>query len=104
VGSTIAGNVHEATFTIGDTEFTRTVQGVAPRANVISYLICFPGCPSTSAVAAVDQAITDGVDVLNYSISGIDNPWLDPVDLAFLDAYEAGIVVNASAGNDGPNT
>jgi subtilisin family serine protease len=102
--STAAGNVHDATFTLGESEFTRTIQGVAPRANVISYLICDPQCPSASAVAAVDQAIADGVDVLNYSISGTDNPWLDAVDLAFLDAYEAGIFVAASAGNDGPNT
>lgn len=100
--STAAGNVHDATFTVGNDTFTRTVQRVAPRANVISYLVCFPGCPSTSAVAAVDQAIADGVDVLSYSISGADNPWNDIVDLAFLDAYEAGIFVTASAGNDGP--
>jgi hypothetical protein len=102
VGSTIAGNVHEATFTVGSETHTRTVQGVAPRANVISYLICFPTCPGTSAVAAVDQAILDGVDVLNYSISGGDDPWNDITDLAFLDAFNAGMFVSASAGNDGP--
>jgi subtilisin family serine protease len=104
VGSTIAGNLHDATFSFGPTEFTRTVQGVAPRANVISYLICDPQCPSSSAVAAVDQAIADGVDVINYSISGVDDPWVDPVDQAFLDAFEAGLFVSASAGNDGPGT
>jgi hypothetical protein len=104
VGSTIAGNVHDAVFSFGPTEFTRTVQGVAPRANVISYLICDPQCPSSAAVAAVNQAIADGVDVLNYSISGVDDPWVDPVDLAFLDAFEAGLFVSASAGNNGPGT
>jgi hypothetical protein len=102
VGSTIAGNKHDATFTVGNDEFTRTVQGVAPRANVISYLVCFPSCPSTSSVAAVNQAIADGTNVLNYSISGVDNPWADAVDLAFLDAFEAGMFVSASAGNSGP--
>ncbi|QSB13645.1 S8 family serine peptidase [Natronosporangium hydrolyticum] len=104
VGGTIAGNRHDAVFTFGQTEFTRTVQGVAPRANVISYLVCDPGCPGAASVAAVNQAVEDGVDVLNYSISGVDNPWADPVDLAFLDAFEAGMVVSASAGNAGPNT
>ncbi|SDS20549.1 S8 family serine peptidase [Jiangella sp. DSM 45060] len=100
--STAAGNVHEATATIGNGTFTRTVQGVAPHANVISYLVCSPSCPGTSSVAAVEQAIADGVDVLNYSISGSDDPWNDIVDLAFLEAFNAGVFVAASAGNDGP--
>lgn len=102
VAGTIAGNVHDAEFTLGTETFTRTVEGVAPRANVISYLVCFPGCPQTSTVAAVDQAISDQVNVLNYSISGGDDPWNDLVDAAFLDAYDAGIFVAASAGNAGP--
>ena len=79
-----------------------TISGVAPHANIIAYKICNPSCPGSSAIEAVDLAIADDVDVLNYSISGTDNPWLDPVDLAFLDAYGAGIFVSASAGNDGP--
>lgn len=102
VGSTIAGNVHEARFTVAGDEVTRTIQGVAPRANVISYQVCFPTCPESSTVAAVDQAIADPTEVLNYSIEGTDNPWNDIVDLAFLDAFQAGIFVAASAGNAGP--
>ena len=102
VGGTIAGNLHEAVFTVGSDVFTRTVSGVAPRANVISYQVCDPSCPGTSSIAAVNQAIADGVDVLNYSISGGDSPWTDLVDLAFLDATAAGMFVSASAGNAGP--
>src|SRR5690606_227053 len=102
VASTIAGNIHEVTFRIGNEQFTRTIQGVAPRANIVSYLVCFPTCPVSSSVAAVDQAIADGVDVLNFSVSGTRNPWTDLVDLAFLEAYQAGIFVAAAAGNDGP--
>jgi hypothetical protein len=102
VGSTIAGNWHEAQVTIGDDTHTRIVQGVAPRANVISYKVCTILCSSAASVAAVDQAIADGVDVLNYSISGPDDPWSNSVDLAFLEAFGAGIFVAASAGNDGP--
>lgn len=104
VGSTMGGNRHQAQFTVGSTDWDLTVQGVAPRANVISYKICSPGCPSSYAVAAVNQAIVDGVDVLNYSISGPDNPWSNAVDLAFLDAFDAGIYVAASAGNTGPGS
>ena len=67
------------------------------------YRVCLEqGCFSSDSVAAVQQAITDGVDVINFSIRGGANPYTDPVELAFLDAYNAGICVNASAGNTGP--
>jgi hypothetical protein len=102
VGSTIAGNKHEAVFTVANDEYTRTVQGVAPRANVISYRVCAPGCFSTAMVAAVNQAVADGIHVLNFSISGPDNPWNNPVDQAFLEAFAAGMFISASAGNSGP--
>ena len=40
--------------------------------------------------------------MINFSISGGANPYTDAVELAFLDAFNAGISVNASAGNAGP--
>lgn len=98
VASTAAGNPVSASYA----GLTVDINGVAARANLINYKICSPSCPNASAVAAVEQAIEDGVDVLNYSISGSDDPWNDMVDLAFLDAANAGILVAASAGNDGP--
>lgn len=79
------------------------VSGIAPGAHVIMYRVCLAqGCFGSDSVAAVSQAITDGVDVINFSISGGSSPYTDPVELAFLDAYNAGILVNASAGNAGP--
>lgn len=103
--STAVGNTHGMTLTwrTGE-EITRTISGVAPHANLIAYKICHPhaDCPDSAGVAAVNQAIADGVDVLNYSISGSDAPWNMPIELAFLDAYQAGIFVSASAGNSGP--
>jgi hypothetical protein len=79
------------------------ISGVAPGAWVISYKVCgLLGCFSSDSAAAVEQAILDGVDVINFSISGGVNPYADPVELAFLDAYDAGILVAASAGNEGP--
>lgn len=101
-GSTMGGNAHEAVFDVGSTAWELPVSGVAPRANVISYKVCAFLCPGTASVAAVEQAILDGTDVLNFSISGPDNPWNNAVDLAFLSAFEAGIYVAASAGNNGP--
>jgi subtilisin family serine protease len=53
-------------------------------------------------VLAVQRAILDKVRVINFSISGGVDPYSDPVELAFLDAYAAGIFVSASAGNAGP--
>ena len=81
------------------------VAGMAPGAWVMEYKVCGPaGCFSSDSSAAVAQAILDGVDVINYSISGGTDPSTDPVELAFLDAYAAGVFVAASAGNDGPGS
>jgi hypothetical protein len=79
------------------------VCGIAPGAHVIEYRVCLAqGCFSSDSVAAVQQAILDNVNVLNYSISGGGNPYTNPVELAFLDAFHTGISVSASAGNNGP--
>ncbi|MBY6186273.1 S8 family serine peptidase [Marinobacter hydrocarbonoclasticus] len=87
------------------------VSGVAPDANIIAYQVCWPGgggdphagCPETALLAAIEQAIEDGVDVINFSIGGSESlPWEDAVELAFLSARQAGISVAAAAGNSGP--
>jgi subtilisin family serine protease len=77
--------------------------GIAPGAHVIAYRVCLElGCFSSDSAAAVGQAILDGANVLNFSISGGKNPFTDAVELAFLDFYAAGGLANASAGNSGP--
>ena len=79
------------------------VSGVAPRAHVAMYKVCgFEGCYTSDSAAAVQQAILDGVNVIIFSIGGGANPYSDAVELAFLDAYDAGVFVAASAGNSGP--
>ena len=79
------------------------ISGVAPGAWVMEYKVCgAQGCFSSDSAAAVQQAILDGANVINFSISGGANPYSDPVELAFLDAYNAGVLVAASAGNSGP--
>ena len=87
-----------------------TYSGVAPRANLIVYKAC-PGavCEGAALVAAINQAVADGVDVINYSISGPPvDPWLavggaiNDDSEAFLAAREAGIVVAVAAGDEGP--
>ena len=102
---------HTTTTAAGDIVDTATIfgidrgriSGVAPGAWVLSYKVCgVGGCFSSDSVAAIQQAILDGADVINFSISGGSNPFTDPVELAFLGAYQAGITVAASAGNSGP--
>ena len=81
------------------------LSGIAPGASVLAYRVCLSrGCTASDSVSAVEQAILDDVDVINYSISGGADAFSDPVELAFLDAYAAGTLVNASAGNEGPGS
>lgn len=103
--TTAAGNgnvrVEATTF---NTLAGTVISGIAPRARVAAYKVCGnEGCFQSDSVAAIQQAILDGVDVINFSISGGGNPYADVVEQAFLDAYEAGVFVAASAGNDGPD-
>ena len=84
------------------------VNGIAPRARIAVYKVCWDngagGCGANTgdSVAAIDQAVIDGVDVLNYSISGTSTNYLDAVEVAFLFAARAGVFVAAAAGNSGP--
>ena len=79
------------------------INGIAPGAHVAVYKVCgAEGCFQSDSAAAVGRGIEDGIDVINFSISGGTNPYTDPVELAFLDAYAAGVFVSASAGNSGP--
>jgi hypothetical protein len=82
-----------------------TFSGVAPRANLIVYRICQDSCSVAASLFAIEQAIEDGVHVLNLSIggdTGFDNPWLSVTSQALLNAREAGIFTAVSAGNSGP--
>ncbi|GAA0583137.1 S8 family serine peptidase [Kribbella sandramycini] len=79
------------------------IRGIAPAAAVSVYKVCgAQGCFPSDSAQAVARAILDGVRVINFSISGGSDPYSDPVELAFLDAYAAGVFVAASAGNSGP--
>lgn len=80
-----------------------STSGVAPHANIISYQVCLlEGCPTEAVLKAYEQAIEDGVDVINFSIGGAERfPWEDATELAMLSAREAGILVATAAGNSG---
>ncbi|QJR82590.1 S8 family serine peptidase [Alteromonas pelagimontana] len=88
------------------------VSGVAPHANIISYQVCLPGdegdayvgCINSAILAALDDVVASGiVDVVNFSVSGGDDPWSSNVNKAWLRVQQAGIFAAHSAGNDGPD-
>ncbi len=86
------------------------INGMAPHARIAMYKALWSTQDASTAsgftsdlVAAIDQAVADGVDVINYSISGTTTNFLDPVQVSFLFAADAGVFVSASAGNSGPD-
>ena len=98
--STAAGNAGVAASMFGIPR--GTVSGIAPRAHIIAYKGLGDQGGFTSDLArAIDQAVLDGVDVINYSIGGgAGTPGGD--EIAFLFAEAAGVFVATSGGNSGP--
>jgi subtilisin family serine protease len=101
--STAAGNAGVEASMYG--EDLGEISGIAPRARVIAYkgLGALGGFTSDLA-AAIDQAVFDGVDVINYSIGGGASVPTGGDDIAFLFAANAGVFVATSAGNSGPGS
>ena len=106
--STAAGN--NGTNVTIDGKAIGTGSGMAPGAKIAAYKVCWeakpgfnPGCFNSDSVAAINQAVADGVDVINYSIGGTsESDVLDSVEQAFRAASNAGVFVANSAGNSGP--
>lgn len=112
--STAAGNANATAVVAGIT--LGSASGMAPRARVAAYKVCWTyddptatdgtgssnGCFNSDSVAAIDAAVADGVNVINFSISGSQTTVNDPVEQAFYRASLAGVFVAASAGNSGP--
>jgi subtilisin family serine protease len=79
-----------------------TVSGIAPRAHIIAYKgLGNLGGFTSDLAAAINQAVADGVDVINYSIGGGAGA-VTADEIAFLFAADAGVFVATSAGNSGP--
>ncbi len=98
--STAAGNAGVAAEMYGNP--LGTISGIAPRAHVIAYKgLGNLGGFSSDLAASIDQAVADGVDVINYSVGG-GASLTGADDIAFLFAADAGVFVATSAGNSGP--
>ncbi len=98
--STAAGNSDVAATLYGMP--AGVISGIAPRAHIIAYKgLGNLGGFTSDLAAAIDQAVADGVDVINYSIGGGAGP-VSADEIAFLFAADAGVFVATSAGNSGP--
>lgn len=90
-------------------EFGRA-SGMAPRARIAVYKALYRlfGGFVADVVAAIDQAVHDGVDILSLSVGPNSPPattkttFLNPFDATLLAAVKAGVFVAQAAGNGGP--
>jgi subtilisin family serine protease len=105
IATTAAGNFVQAS--LAGTPIAK-INGMAPRARIAAYKACWlePGqlrgsCSTADLARAIDDAVADGVDIINYSV-GSDDDITDPDDLALLAAADAGVLTVAAAGNEGP--
>ncbi|MFN8441539.1 MAG: S8 family serine peptidase [Caldilineaceae bacterium] len=107
--STAAGGIVTATtngFNVGQ------MSGVAPKAYVMSYRVFYYSVNgigsfyATEGLAAIEDMVRDGADVVNNSWGGgptsSGGPF-DPIDAALQNAVKAGVFVSMSNGNAGPN-
>ncbi|XP_042481822.1 subtilisin-like protease SBT4.13 [Macadamia integrifolia] len=84
-----------------------TVRGAVPSARIAIYKACWKsGCADHDVLAAFDDAIEDGVDILSVSLGGEFARLLleDPIAIGAFHAMEKGILTSTSAGNFGPLT
>ncbi|XP_059627103.1 cucumisin-like [Cornus florida] len=85
-----------------------TARGGVPSARIAVYKICWAtGCSYADILAAFDDAIADGVDIISMSVgrSGKYTPldyFQNPSAIGAFHAMKNGILTSFSAGNSGP--
>ncbi len=86
------------------------VEGMAPQARISVYKACWlrPGetrssCNTSDLANAIDMAVADGVDIINYSVGNTRRDLTAPDDVALMAAAKAGVLTIVAAGNEGPN-
>lgn len=82
-----------------------TMRGGVPASRIVTYKVCtWLGCSSDSILAAFDDAIADGVDIISISVNmGYASAFEeDPVAIGAFHAIAKGILTVNSAGNSGP--
>ncbi|KAL3824505.1 hypothetical protein ACJIZ3_020534 [Penstemon smallii] len=83
-------------------------RGMAVKARIAVYKICWSaGCYDSDILAAMEEAIADGVNVISLSVgaNGYAPQYdYDSIAIGAFGAVEHGIVVSCSAGNSGPGS
>ncbi|EEF38175.1 Cucumisin precursor, putative [Ricinus communis] len=101
--SAAAGNlIHHASM---DGLGSGTARGGVPSARIAVYKICWSdGCYDADILAAFDDAIDDGVDIISISVGGFSakDYFNDSIAIGAFHAMKHGILTSASAGNSGP--
>nr|AEM42989.1 cucumisin [Siraitia grosvenorii] len=84
-----------------------TARGGVPPARIAVYKICWSdGCSDADILAAFDDAIADGVDIISLSVGGkVPQPYLyNSIAIGSFHAMKRGILTSNSAGNNGPKS
>lgn len=81
-----------------------TARGGVPSARIAVYKICWSkGCTDADILAAFDDAIADGVDVISLSVGGFTRDYFkDSIAIGAFHSMKNGILTSNSAGNSGP--
>ncbi|KAL4597707.1 hypothetical protein ACB092_11G007900 [Castanea dentata] len=81
-----------------------TARGGVPSARIAVYKVCWEGgCSDVDILAGLDDAISDGVDLISISIGGSSSSYFDnPIAVGAFHAMKKGILTTCSAGNEGP--
>ncbi|KAG9453061.1 hypothetical protein H6P81_005965 [Aristolochia fimbriata] len=79
-------------------------RGGVPSARLAVYKVCWTfGCSSEDILAAFDDAIADGVDIISISVGGGPAEYFeDTIAIGAFHAMKKGILTSMSAGNSGP--
>jgi subtilase family serine protease len=98
VAGTIAAAMDNAT---GDPAASEGVVGVAPNARILAYKVCRADgtCDDFAIQQAIARAVADGARVINMSLGQAE--YSQSLNEAVQDAWNAGVVIVAGAGNDG---
>ncbi|KAK7842207.1 subtilisin-like protease sbt4.15 [Quercus suber] len=82
-----------------------TARGGVPSARIAMYKVCWEdGCSDLNILAALDDAISDGVDLISISIGGRSSNYFEnSIAVGAFHAMKKGILTACSAGNDGPS-